>query len=123
MPEHWDVVTLRRVISRAVDGPHHSPNYLDKGIPFLSARNIRVDHWKLDDAKFISEQDYADFSKRVVPEIGDVLYTKGGTTGVARVVDLEFRFQVWVHVAVLKIIQSKIIPEFLATVLNSPPLL
>ncbi|GAB7014736.1 restriction endonuclease subunit S [Methanogenium cariaci] len=120
VPEHWDVVTLRRVISRAVDGPHHSPNYLDKGIPFLSARNIRVDHWKLDDAKFISEQDYADFSKRVVPEIGDVLYTKGGTTGVARVVDLEFRFQVWVHVAVLKIIQSKIIPEFLATVLNSP---
>ena len=120
VPEHWEVVTVRRVISRAVDGPHHSPNYLDKGIPFLSARNIKSDRWSLDDAKFISENDYEVFSKRVVPEVGDVLYTKGGTTGVARAVDLPFRFQVWVHVAVLKVRREKIAPEYLAMVLNSP---
>jgi type I restriction enzyme S subunit len=120
VPEHWEVVTLRRVISRAVDGPHHSPSYVDQGIPFLSARNIKADRWSLDDAKFISEADYLEFSKRVVPDLGDVLYTKGGTTGVARAVDLDFRFQVWVHVAVLKVRRSKIVPEFLAAALNSP---
>lgn len=120
VPEHWDVVSLRRVIARAVDGPHHSPRYLDSGIPFISARNIKVDHWSLDDAKFISEGDYADFSRRVVPELGDVLYTKGGTTGVARVVDLDFRFQVWVHVAVLKVKRSLVSPSYLAMALNSP---
>ena len=120
VPVHWDVLTLRRVISRAVDGPHHSPSYLDSGIPFLSARNIKADRWSLDDAKFISEKDYAEFSRRVVPEVGDVLYTKGGTTGVARAVDLSFRFQVWVHVAVLKVKRHKAVPEYLALVLNSP---
>jgi type I restriction enzyme S subunit len=120
VPEHWDVLSLRRIITRAVDGPHHSPNYLDSGIPFLSARNIKTDRWSLDDVKFISEYDYAEFSKRVLPEPGDVLYTKGGTTGVARVVDLPFRFQVWVHVAVLKIIKRRVEPAYLALVLNSP---
>ena len=120
VPEHWDVVSLRRVITRAVDGPHHSPKYLDSGIPFISARNIKVDHWSLGDAKFISEGDYADFSRRVTPELGDVLYTKGGTTGVARVVDLDFRFQVWVHVAVLKVKKSLVSPSYLAMALNSP---
>lgn len=120
VPEHWEILTLRRVISRAVDGPHHSPNYLDSGIPFLSARNIKVDHWSLDDAKFISEEDYAEFSKRITPEVGDVLYTKGGTTGVARVVDLPYRFQVWVHVAVLKPKRHKVVPNYLALLLNSP---
>lgn len=120
VPEHWEVMTLRRVISRAVDGPHHSPTYLDDGIPFLSARNIKTDRWSLDDRKFISEQDYAAFSKRVIPEVGDVLYTKGGTTGIARAVDLPFRFQVWVHVAVLKVKRAKVVPEFLAMILNSP---
>lgn len=120
VPEHWDVVTLQRVIRRAVDGPHHSPSYLDDGVPFLSARNIKTDRWALEDAKFISEADYAEFCRRVIPERADVLYTKGGTTGVARVVDLEFRFQVWVHVAVLKIVKSKVLPEFLAAALNSP---
>lgn len=120
LPEHWEVLTLRRVITRAVDGPHHSPRYLDSGIPFLSARNIKADRWSLGDAKYISEADYAEFSKRVVPELGDVLYTKGGTTGVARAVDLRFRFQVWVHVAVLKVKRNKLLPEYLALVLNSP---
>lgn len=111
---------MRRVIVRSVDGPHHSPNYVDSGIPFLSARNIRADRWSLEDAKFISETDYYEFCRRVRPEVGAVLYTKGGTTGVARVVDLAFRFQVWVHVAVLKLNKSRVKPEFLAAAPNSP---
>lgn len=120
VPKHWDVLTLRRVILSAIDGPHHSPSYVDDGIPFLSARNIKTDEWRLSDAKYISEADYMEFSKRVVPKFGDVLYTKGGTTGVARAVDLDFRFQVWVHVAVLKVRKHKILPEYLAMTLNSP---
>ncbi|OGV39517.1 MAG: hypothetical protein A2X48_12840 [Lentisphaerae bacterium GWF2_49_21] len=119
IPDGWGVVTLRRVIVAAIDGPHFSPNYLDNGIPFLSARNIKIDRWSLEDAKYISESDYNLFSKRVRPEIGDVLYTKGGTTGVARVVDLKFPFQVWVHIAVLKINRTRIDPEYLALALNS----
>jgi type I restriction enzyme S subunit len=120
IPENWDLLPMRRVISRAVDGPHHSPEYLDEGVPFLSARNIKTDRWSLGDVKYISESDYQEFSKRVKPEIGDVLFTKGGTTGVARPVDLPFRFQVWVHVAVLKLNKEKIVPEYLAMALNSP---
>ncbi len=119
IPEHWEAVTLRRVIYSAIDGPHFSPDYIDEGIPFLSARNIKVDRWSLADAKYISQGDYAEFSKRVVPEKGDVLFTKGGTTGIARVVDLDFPFQIWVHVAVLKVKKSIIQPSFLAMALNS----
>lgn len=119
VPKSWDVVTMRRVIRAAIDGPHFSPEYQDQGIPFLSARNVRPDKWLLDDAKFISESNYNLFCQRVRPEVGDVLYTKGGTTGVARAVDLEFPFQVWVHIAVLKLDRQLIAPEFLAFCLNS----
>lgn len=120
LPEHWEALTLRRVITAAIDGPHFSPRYHDSGIPFLSARNVKTDRWNLGDAKFISQGDYAEFSKRVRPELGDVLYTKGGTTGVARVVDLTFAFQVWVHIAVLKLQRHRVVPAFLAYCLNSP---
>jgi type I restriction enzyme S subunit len=121
-PEHpagWEALTLRRVITSAIDGPHFSPQYQDAGIPFLSARNVRADRWILGDVKFISESDYIEFSRRVRPEVGDVLYTKGGTTGVARVVDLDFPFQVWVHIAVLKLKRDRMVPAFLAYCLNS----
>lgn len=120
IPEGWSVVTMRRVIKAAIDGPHFSPTYLDQGIPFLSARNLKADRWNLEDAKYISESDYRVFSRRVLPEVGDVLYTKGGTTGVARAVDLTFPFQVWVHIAVLKVNRNRIDPEYLALALNSP---
>lgn len=120
VPKGWEVVPLRRVIAQAIDGPHFSPTYVESGIPFISARNIKIDCWSLSDAKFITEEGYREFSRRVVPERGDVLYTKGGTTGVARAVDLDFPFQVWVHVAVLKPRRNKITPEYLALVLNSP---
>ena len=120
VPVRWDVMPMRRVIARSVDGPHHSPDYLDRGIPFLSARNIKVDRWSLEDVKFISPCDYDIFCQRVKPEIGDVLYTKGGTTGIARAVDLDYPFQVWVHVAVLKLRKDRVLPRYLAATLNTP---
>jgi type I restriction enzyme S subunit len=120
IPAHWQVVAMSRVVPRAVDGPHHSPQYVDNGIPFLSARNVKADRWSLDNARYISASDYEEFSRRVVPKVGDVLYTKGGTTGVARAVDLPFPFQVWVHIAVLKLRRDMIDPFFLASMLNSP---
>jgi type I restriction enzyme, S subunit len=120
IPSHWSVLPMRRVIYSAIDGPHFSPAYLDAGIPFLSARNVKADGWSLGDVKYISEEDFVEFSRRVKPELGDVLYTKGGTTGVAHAVDLSFPFQVWVHIAVLKVNRLKIDPDYLATALNSP---
>ena len=119
VPEHWVCLQVGKVCRAVSDGPHFSPNYVETGVPFLSARNVKVDGWSLDDAKYVSQSDCDIFDRRVIPEIGDVLYTKGGTTGVARVVDLNFRFQVWVHIAVLKIIPEKVDPYFLAFALNS----
>lgn len=119
VPAHWSSIQLGRVCRKVSDGPHFSPNYVDEGVMFLSARNIAVDGWQLDDAKFVSEEDYLEFCRRIVPEKGDVLYTKGGTTGIARVVDLDDKFQVWVHVAVLKLDREQVDPYYMAFSLNS----
>ncbi|WP_370308839.1 restriction endonuclease subunit S [Sphingobium abikonense] len=119
IPAHWDRLQLGRLCRQVSDGPHFSPPYVDEGILFLSARNIRVDGWSFEDAKYVSEELYEEFCKRVTPEKDDVLYTKGGTTGVARVVDFDAPFQVWVHVAVLKIHRELALPEFVAHSLNS----
>lgn len=119
VPAHWEKIQLGRLCKQVSDGPHFSPSYVDEGVMFLSARNIKVDCWSLDDAKYISEDDYIEFCRRVTPNVDDVLYTKGGTTGIARVVDFHERFQVWVHVAVLKLHQHITLPHFVAYALNS----
>lgn len=117
------IVRVRHLVRRIADGPHFSPKYVEpaEGVMFISARNIRLDRWALDDAKYVSPDDFREFSKRIVPEKGDVLYTKGGTTGIARVVDLDIPFQVWVHVAVLKVRPEVVDPHYLAFALNAGP--
>ncbi|MEQ8559750.1 MAG: restriction endonuclease subunit S [Henriciella sp.] len=119
IPAHWDRTQVGRLCSDVADGPHFSPKYVDEGYMFISARNVRVDGWQFDDAKFISEGNFHEFCKRIRPRRGDVLYTKGGTTGVARAVDFDEPFQVWVHIAVLRVIQKKADPFYVAYALNS----
>lgn len=122
LPAGWRWSRLGDLCFQVADGPHFSPSYVAKegGVPFLSARNIRQGGFNLDDVKYVSRADHQAFCERIEPEDGDILYTKGGTTGVAVVNRLGFEFSVWVHVAVLKIAKSLLVPEYVALALNSP---
>lgn len=104
-PCGWRESTLGDECYYIKDGPHKSPSYIedDNGIPFISTRNI-VNGAGIDwsTAKYISEVDYLQCIKKCHPQKGDILYSKGGTTGIAKLVDTDRRFANWVHVAVLK---------------------
>lgn len=109
---------LGEILWSVKDGPHYSPKYQDKGIPFISGGNIRHNGIDFKNSKFISKELHEELSRRCKPEKYDVLYTKGGTTGIAKVNDYNIEFNVWVHVAVLKTIPS-INPYYLQYALNS----
>jgi type I restriction enzyme S subunit len=118
-PDSWAKVNLGHVTWSIKDGPHYSPKYASSGIPFISGGHVRPHGIDFETAKYITPALHAELSKRCKPELNDVLYTKGGTTGIARVNTYSMPFSVWVHVAVLKLIPS-IRPFFLQHVLNSP---
>lgn len=101
------------------DGPHVSPRYSETGIPILSTRNIRPYEVVLDQVKFVSKEMHADLTKRFKPKKGDVLLTKGGTTGFAKVVDWEWEFCIWVHLAAIRLNQEKANPKYIEAALNS----
>lgn len=102
-PMGWEKSTIGQECFYIKDGPHKSPPYVDEGIPFISTRNIvNGDGIDWSTAKYISEADYIECIKKCKPEKGDILYSKGGTTGIAKLVETNQRFANWVHVAVLK---------------------
>ena len=121
LPGGWRLARLGALCSLIADGPHFSPIYVDDGYLFLSTRNVRIGGLSLDDVKYVSEDDFLEFCKRVRPIRGDVLYTKGGTTGIALPVDFDEPFQVWVHVAVLRPRTDLVDATFLAAALNVLP--
>lgn len=119
LPDSWCWMTLGDVAWSVKDGPHFSPKYSESGIPFISGGNVRPDGIDFQNVKYISPELHEELSARCVPDVGDILYTKGGTTGIARVNTYTHAFNVWVHVAVLKFVPS-IERFYLQHALNSP---
>ncbi|MFN8391795.1 MAG: restriction endonuclease subunit S [Bdellovibrionota bacterium] len=117
-PKGWPITTIGDATEAIKDGPHVSPEYAETGVPILSTRNIRPGRLILEDLKHVSSDTYAEITRRFRPSKGDVLLTKGGTTGYAKSVDWDWPFAVWVHLAVLRP-KATVRPLFLEHMLNS----
>ena len=120
-PMGWMETTVGKECHYIKDGPHKSlPDIgLDNGgHPFISVRNIVNHVIDFSTAKYISDEDYAEARKKCCPKKGDMLYSKGGTTGIAKLIDVDIEFANWVHLAVLKFDHSVIDGVFFENMLN-----
>ncbi len=120
-PKSWYESTIGEECFYIKDGPHKSLTDIGKengGHPFISVRNIVNGYIDFSTARYISDEDYNSAIKKCNPEKGDMLYSKGGTTGVAKLIDIDEKFANWVHVAVLKFDKSKLNGIFFENMLN-----
>lgn len=101
------------------DGTHFTPNYVEKGIPFISAINVKENYFDPDAGyKFIEKNAHYELCKRVHPKPGDILLRKVGVgPRLCCVVPKgAFDFSVFVSVAVIR---PRINPYYLSTFINS----
>lgn len=120
LPTGWAWTRLGSICFRITDGAHHTPKYLDAGVPFLSVKDVSSGEIDFSDTRFISEAAHTELSKRCRPERGDILLTKVGTTGIAVLVDSDQPFSIFVSLALLKFSQASILGPYLTHVINSP---
>jgi type I restriction enzyme S subunit len=112
---------LGRLCRQVTDGAHRTPRYVAEGVPFLSVKDISSGEIRFDQTRFISPEQHAELSRRCRPERGDVLLTKIGTTGLAKAIDVDREFSLFVSLALLKLDPARLEPEFAQHMLNSPP--
>jgi type I restriction enzyme S subunit len=120
LPKSWKNVTIEDVCHKITDGTHKTPKYVKDGVPFLSVKNITNGFIDFSDTKFVTQKEHEVLIKRCNPEINDVLYTKVGTTGVAKVIDTNKDFSIFVSLALLKPNFNLIESRFFEYLLNSP---
>ncbi|HEY9815100.1 MAG TPA: restriction endonuclease subunit S [Candidatus Obscuribacterales bacterium] len=108
VPEHWDVMPLKHLVSTPVtDGPHETPNFIDDGVLFISAEAVSSGKVDFTKAKYISREDHNRFSKKYKPQKHDIYMVKSGaTTGVTAIVETEDEFNIWSPLAVIRCNQS-----------------
>ena len=104
IPVEWKTARLEELASQIVDGIHHTPVYTQSRVPFVVISDLtsgaEIDY---EGARRISETDHKTFSRRVLPQSGDVLVTKDGTLGVSRIVEPDApTFSIFVSVALIR---------------------
>ena len=112
----WEMVELGDISTKITDGTHKTPKYTESGVPFLRVTDITKSN---DSKKFISKDEHLDLIKRCHPEKGDLLYSKNGTIGVAKLVDWDYEFSIFVSLCLIKPDDEKILSNYLEALLNS----
>ena len=92
----WEQRKLNE-IADVYDGVHQTPKYTSSGVRFLSVENIGT----LESEKYISEADFLrDF--KIFPQKGDILMTRIGDIGTAKVIKSDEKYAFYVSLALLK---------------------
>lgn len=105
VPAHWDVVPIKHIVSIPVtDGPHETPEFLDEGVPFISAEAVSSGQINFDKIRaHISEEDNKRYSLKYSPKKYDIYIVKSGaTTGITAIVESDERFNIWSPLAVIR---------------------
>ena len=110
---------LKDVCIKITDGTHKTPQYQDKGITFISAKNIVEGKLDFSDVKYITQVEYDEIQKRCQTEPGDVLMAKSGSLGTLAVVETEEPIGLFESLAVLKYNRDMLDGIFLKAQLQS----
>lgn len=95
----WDERKIGNLVS-IYDGTHQTPNYVKEGISFYSVEHLTANNFS--NTKFISESVFEKENKRVSIEKGDILMTRIGDIGTARIIDWDVKASFYVSLALIK---------------------
>ena len=111
-------------LAKIGDGAHASLKRINKGIPYLTAKNISKSGIDYKNINYISEKTYNQYFKNTSnaltqPKKDDILYSIIGSIGGVYVVRDE-RIGISSSIAILRADKSIILPEYLAYYMNGP---
>ena len=110
---------LGTLVSLVTDGTHKTPQYVDKGIPFLSVQNISKGFFDFTKIKYITEEEHEKLIKRVKPQLNDILICRVGTLGKALKCTLNIEFSIFVSLGLIRLVNVNIV-DFIILLINSP---
>lgn len=120
IPKCWGVKPLESVVERIVDCEHKTAPYVDKS-DYLVIRtsNVRNGSLVFDDMKYTHADGYNDWTKRAVPTVGDVLFTREAPAGESCLVPERLKVCMGQRMVLLRPNKKSIIPSFFSSYLTS----
>ena len=107
IPDDWEVKKLEEICYQIGDIDHKMPASVSNGIPYLMTGDfIGENEFNFADSKKISLADYNSLSKKIKPELNDVIFARYASIGAVRFIEAIKPFLVSYSCAILKIKDS-----------------
>jgi type I restriction enzyme S subunit len=123
LPDNWLWTRIADVVYKVGDINHKMPKNQNNGIPYLSTGNINENGTlNFSNTKLISEEDYIELSKKIKPDLNDIIFPRYGTIGKNVLVNTDKKFLISYSCAIIKTIPHLINPKYLYLYTLSPVL-
>ena len=110
----WRKLPIREVYNGLYDGPHATPSTASEGPIFLGIKNITEDGMlDLSDIRHISDEEYPEWTRRVTPRPGDIVFTYEATLHRYAIIPEGFRGCLGRRVALIRPNTEKVDAQFL----------
>lgn len=119
MKSRWQEKRLDDACDLITCGVAARPKYVDAGVPFLSAKNVKDGKIVWRGYNCVSKETHDQLTKHNKPLLGDLLYTRVGSFGEAAVIEDEIDFSVFVSLTLIKPNKHLLNNYFLKHFLNS----
>lgn len=104
-------------VADVIDCKHRTPLYTDEGYPVVRPRDVREDGIAFDNCVKTSREEFADLTEKRLPRVGDIVYSRNATFGVASLVTTSEKFAIGQDVCL--IVPRNINSVYLFYLLNS----
>ena len=81
VPKGWKFDAIGEIVEGIYDGPHATPAEADNGPIFLGIKNLTGRGLDMTDIRHINEGDWAQWTRRVAPRAGDIVFSYEATLG------------------------------------------
>ena len=120
IPDTWAWLSVDQICAKIVDCPHSTPKWTETGEVCLRTTNFRPGALDLSDVRHVSPATFAERTTTLLPEAGDVLYSReGGILGIACVIPAGARVCLGQRMMLMRTNHRILVSDFLMSVLNS----
>jgi len=119
IPESWKWVKLEGICA-VTDRDHRTPKYTQDGIPLISPKDFNENGINFSELKSVDKSELEAFKKKCNPEKGDILYSRIGTIGEARLFNFDFEFVALHSIALIKPLSDAVQSKYLLYLLQTP---
>jgi type I restriction enzyme S subunit len=93
IPRDWGIQNLDAAV-RIIDCKHYTPTFVKEGKAFIRPRNVKPEGLDFSDVDFVSDEDFILLTDKHVPNVGDIVFSRNATFGVACYVDQSIPFAI-----------------------------